>query len=107
MITRCQQAVRAVRVDSEVCDYILARVHQTRAHPGLLLGASPRGSLGLFRAGQAMAAVQGENSVSMAHIDALMEVVLAHRLLVRPEQKARGIEGHDVIHDILVGKKED
>lgn len=105
VIMRCQEAVRAVRVDSRVCDHILARVQQTRAHPGLLLGASPRGSLGLFRAAQAMAAIQGESSVSLPQIDMLLEVVLAHRLIVRAEGKNHWNEGTDIIREILTANK--
>jgi len=82
-IVKCQQAVRAVQVDSDVCDYILACVRQTRQDPGLLLGASPRGSLGLYRAAQAMAAIQGEIAVSKVQVDSLCEVVLNHRLIAR------------------------
>jgi MoxR-like ATPase len=104
VIMRCQEAVRSVRVESEVCDYIISLVHQTRAHPGLLVGASPRGSLGLFRAGQAMAAIQGETSVSRAQIDSLTEIVLAHRLVIRPEQKDRWKSGTEVIRELLRGK---
>jgi len=104
-IMKCQEAVRNVRVASEVCDHILARVQQTRGHPGLLLGASPRGSLGLFRAAQAMAAIQGESLVSVAQVDALLEVVLAHRLIVQPERKSRWNAGNDIIAEILTGKK--
>ncbi len=104
MIMRCQEAVRLVRVDSEVCDHILARVQQTRGHPGLLLGSSPRGSLGLFRAAQAMAAIRGENSVSTAAIDGLLEPVVAHRLIVKPELKSSWNEGSDIIREILAGK---
>lgn len=102
-VMRCQEAVRLVRVESDVCDYILARVHQTRQHPGLLVGASPRGSLGLFRAGQAMAAIRGESSASKAQIDMLMEVVLAHRLLIRPEQQGRWKSGNEVMREIVAG----
>ncbi len=107
MIVKCQEAARTVRIDSEVCDYILERVGQTRKHPGLLLGASPRGSLGLFRAAQAMAAIEGEESVSIARVNPLVEVVLAHRLIVRAERKQRWHEGGEVIRDILAGKKPD
>jgi len=58
-ILKCQEAVRRVNVPSEVCDYILKIVRATREHPALLLGSSPRGSLGLFRrAGDA--AISGE-----------------------------------------------
>ena len=54
-----------------------------------------------------MAAIQGENAVPLAQIDALMEVVLAHRLIVRPERKSHWNEGSDVIREILAGKKAD
>ena len=100
-IVKCQQAVRTVRMGAEVCDYLLERVRQTREHPGLLLGASPRGSLGLFRAAQAMAAIQGQESVSIAQVDALIEVVLGHRLILREERKRSWREGGEVVRDIL------
>jgi MoxR-like ATPase len=105
MITRCQEAVRAVRVDSDVCDHILARIQQTRSHSGVLLGASPRGSLGLFRAAQAMTAIQGEDAVSPRLVDSLLELVLAHRLIVRPEHKSHWHEGSDIIREILGATK--
>jgi len=104
-IMKCQESVRTVRVASEVCDHILAWVQQTRKHPGLLLGASPRGSLGLFRAGQAMAAMQGNDSVSVAQIDELAEMVLAHRLILRAERKGLWNEGNKIIQEILAGRK--
>ena len=56
-ILKSQEAVREVTVASEVNDYILKIVRGTREHPALLLGSSPRGSLGLFRVAQAMAAI--------------------------------------------------
>jgi MoxR-like ATPase len=100
-IVRCQEAVRAVRVASEVCDYILERVRQTREHSGLLLGASPRGSLGLFRAAQALAVIEGAESVSIAQVDALLERVLAHRLIARQEGKRDWREGTERVRSAL------
>lgn len=82
-VVKCQQAVRTVRLDAAVCDYILAQVRQTREDPSLLLGASPRASLGLFRASQAMAAIQGAEAVTIELVKDLLEVVLAHRLIVK------------------------
>ena len=105
VIMRCQEAVRNVEVPSKVCDLILARVQQTRNHPGLMLGASPRGSLGLFRAAQAMTAIEGQSTVCAAQVDALLEAVLAHRLIVLPEHKNRWNQGSDVIREILAGEK--
>jgi MoxR-like ATPase len=107
MIVRSQEAVRALQVESTVCDHILARVRQTRDYPALLLGASPRGSLGLFRLSQAVAAISGQESVSRAQVDALAEVVLAHRLIVRPERKQQWHRGADVIQEILAANTAD
>lgn len=100
-IVACQQAVREVNVASEVCDYLLALVRTTREHSALLLGASPRASLGLFRLGQAMAAIQGHDSVSTAHVKKVAEAVLAHRVLLREERKDRYHQGAEVIQEIL------
>src|ERR1039457_526039 len=88
-ILKCQEAVRKVNMPPEVCDYILEIVRATREHSALLLGSSPRGSLGLFRAAQAMAAIQGNDSVSAAQVQALAGKVLAHRPIIRKEDKWR------------------
>ncbi len=103
MVMKCQEAVRTIRVEPAVCEHILARVQQTRRHPALLLGASPRGSLGLFRAGQAMAAIRGQDGVSREQIESLIEVVLAHRLIPR-EDKGRWDRGNEVIREILAAQ---
>jgi MoxR-like ATPase len=100
-ITKCQEAVREVKVDSQTCDYILKIIRATREHPALLLGASPRGSLGLFRAAQAMAAIEGNNSVSLAQVKALTQKVLAHRLIVRKEDKYRNTKVEDIVAEIV------
>ena len=100
-ILKCQRSVREIRVPSEVCDYLVAVVRATREHPALKLGASPRGSLGLFHAAQALAAIQGSDSVSVAHVKTVAEVVLAHRLLVRLEARKDYPDGGVVIKEIL------
>jgi MoxR-like ATPase len=100
-IKKCQEAVRAANVAPETCDYILKIVRATRGHPALLLGSSPRGSLGLFRAAQAMAAIQGNGSVSAAQVKAIAQNVLAHRLIVRREEEFRDVKVADVVAEIL------
>jgi MoxR-like ATPase len=101
-ILKCQEAVRTVNVPPEVCDCILKIVRATRGHPSLLLGSSPRGSLGLFRAAQAVAAIQGNDSVSAAQVQAIVQKVLAHRLIVRREEKFRDVKVADVVAEILL-----
>ena len=101
-IMKSQEAVRAVKVAPETGDYILKIVRATREHPALLLGASPRGSLGLFRAAQAMSAIEGRDSVSVEQVKAIAQKVLAHRIIVRREEKYRDVKVADVVADILV-----
>jgi MoxR-like ATPase len=100
-ILKSQEAVRSIKVAQETCDYILKIVRATREHPALLLGASPRGSLGLFRAAQAMSAIEGRNSVSMEQVKAIAQKVLAHRLIVRREEKYRDLKVAEVVAEIL------
>jgi MoxR-like ATPase len=100
-IMKCQEAVREVKVGAEVCDYILKIVRATREHPALLLGASPRGSLGLFRAAQALAAIEGNNSARVEQVRALALAVLGHRLIVRKESEYRNLNAAAVMEEIL------
>ena len=100
-VLKCQEAVRKVGVPPEVSDYILKIVRATREHPALLLGSSPRGSLGLFRAAQAMAAIEGKDSVSAGLVKSLAQKVIAHRPIVRKEEKFRDIKVENVIAEIL------
>jgi len=100
-ITKCQQAVREIKVPSEVNDYILKLVRATREHPALLLGASPRASLGLFRAAQAIAGINGQDVVTVEGVKALAQNVLAHRLIVRKEEKYRAVKVADLVTEIV------
>ena len=100
-ILACQEAVRTVQLDSAACDYILSIVRATREHPALLLGASPRGSLGLFRVAQALAAIEGKNSVSAGHVKTIAPAVLCHRLIVRREPEFRSIDVRSVVDEII------
>jgi MoxR-like ATPase len=100
-ILKCQEAVREVKMPVEENDFILKIVRATREHPALLLGASPRASLGLFRAAQAMAAIGGRDSASLEQIKHLAPKVLAHRLIVRREEKFREVKVDAVVLEIL------
>ena len=101
LILKCQKGVREIQVPAEVCDYLINLTRTTRAHPALLLGASPRGSLGLFHMAQAVAAIQGNSAVTIDHIKAIAVPVLAHRLLVRREAQKDFPDGAAVIRDVL------
>jgi MoxR-like ATPase len=101
LIIKCQKGVRQILVPPEVCDFLIALTRATRTHPALLLGASPRGSLGLFRLAQAVAAMQGRDIVTIEHIQAVAVPVLAHRLLIRREAEKEFPDGAAVIRDVL------
>ena len=85
-----QEARKAIHVSAPVKEYIAAIVAATRRDPALQLGASPRGSLGLMRAGQAMAALKGRDYVLPDDIKTLAVPVLAHRLILKEEERLRG-----------------
>lgn len=85
-----QHEIEDVYVSEELEEYILDIVQFTRTHKAVLLGASPRGSLGLLRSSRALAFVRGRDYVNPDDIRTLIEPVLAHRLLMQPEAELDG-----------------
>jgi MoxR-like ATPase len=100
-IVKCQRGVREIPVSSEACDYLVALTRATRNHPALRLGASPRGSLGLFRAAQALAAIRGESAANIVHIKEIAVPVLAHRLLLKREAQKDFPDHAAVIRELM------
>jgi MoxR-like ATPase len=100
-ILKCQRGVREISVSAEVRDFLVALTRATREHPALRLGASPRGSLGLFHAAQALAAIRGSSSVLIEDIKTITVPVLAHRLMVRKETLQNFPDGATVIREIV------
>ena len=100
-IIEMQSSIRDVHVDSTIQGYILDIVHETRTLPAIALGASPRGSLGLLHVAQARAALMGRDFVKPDDVKALAPAVLAHRIIVRPEQRIRGVTAFSCIEDAL------
>ncbi len=96
-----QEVARSVHVDPRVQRYIVELVSETRKHPQIEVGASPRGSLGLIHAAQAHAALQGRSFVLPDDVKKLAPAVLAHRLVLTPESRARGIADTEVVADLL------
>ena len=90
-----------IHLDDSLEDYILNLVQATRQHPDLSLGASPRGSLALYKTGQALAALKGRSYVIPDDIKTLAPLTLAHRLILKPESQLRGRTVHSVLRDIL------
>ena len=96
-----QEEVKGVHVDPLIKEYIVAGVNATRDYPDVYLGASPRGSLGLHKTGQALAAVRGRDYVVPDDIKVLAEPVLAHRLIVSPSARIKNVDTRYVVQDIL------
>ncbi len=90
-----------VHVDETLREYIVQLVFATRAHPDLLLGASPRGTHALYRAAQAYAAIHGRDYTLPDDVKHLAPYVLAHRCLVHPESALRGKTAASIVRTIL------
>ncbi len=96
-----QEGVREVYVDPQVSEYIVRLVTATRNHPDIYLGASPRGSLALYRAGQAYAALSGRDYVIPDDVKALAVPALAHRTIVKTAATVRDVDSTLVIRELL------
>jgi MoxR-like ATPase len=96
-----REDIEAVHVDASLERYILAIVAATRSHPDIDLGVSPRGSLALYAASQALAAVRGRDFVGPDDIKEVAPLVLSHRIIVRAESQLRGFGAQALIHDVL------
>lgn len=95
-------AVRSVYVSAAVKRYIVELVTRSRANNDVYLGASPRGSLALFRAGQARAALRGRDYVLPDDIKALAQPILAHRIIVNAAARLREVSSERIVQEILL-----
>jgi len=100
-LVACQHAVRNVHVDPKVRQYLMEIIHATRDHDDLGLGASPRGSIALFRTCQALAAMRGRDFVQPDDVKFIVTAVLAHRVILTPDSRLRKISAEEVIEDIV------
>ncbi|MDQ4075431.1 MAG: MoxR family ATPase [Chloroflexota bacterium] len=96
-----RDVVAEVHIDETLERYILAIVRATRTHPDIALGASPRGSIALYKTSQALAALRGRNHVLPDDIKALAPLTLAHRLIVKPESQLRARTADHILAEIL------
>jgi MoxR-like ATPase len=96
-----QKQVRSIHVDPSIREYIVAIANATRNHNNIYLGSSPRGSLALYRASQALAAIQGRGYVIPDDVKLLTKPTLAHRIIVTPAARVRAITSTTVLDEIL------
>jgi MoxR-like ATPase len=96
-----QRAVRQTRVERSVREYLVNVIRKTREHPAVSLGASPRASLALFHASQALAAIRSRDYVLPDDVKYLAPYVLTHRLLLDPQVRLRGRTAADIVRQIV------
>jgi MoxR-like ATPase len=96
-----QKSVNEIYVDDLVKNYIVDIVTTTRDHPEIYLGASPRGSLALFKTARAWAALEGRDFVLPDDIKLLAAPALAHRLIVSPSARIKNITPRQIVEDSL------
>ena len=96
-----REATRAVRVSDELRRYVVDLVRATRTASGVQLGASPRASLALLAAAQALALLDGQAFVSPEHVQEIAGPVIAHRLALDPQARFAGLTGSAVVEEIV------
>jgi MoxR-like ATPase len=95
------EATRTVYVSPAVETYIVAIARATRAHPEVELGLSPRGSLGLHRTAQALAAIRGRTFVLPDDVKTMAPPVMAHRLILGSGARLRDRTALEVVAEVL------
>ena len=96
-----QRQVRDVHVSDPVEDYVVRLVRASRLHASLELGASPRATLALYRAAQALAGVRGRAYVLPDDVKRLAPAVLSHRVISSAQSRLRGRGAAEAVHDIV------
>lgn len=96
-----QKAVTDIMVDETMKSYIVDCASQTRNHPYVYLGVSPRGSLALMKACQAFALMKGRAYVTPDDVQYLSPFVFGHRMILKPEAKYEGISTKEIVDRIL------
>ena len=100
-LLEAMEAIKKIFVSTPVKRYIVDLMNRTRQNNDVYLGASPRGSLGLFRTGQARAALNDRDFVLPDDIKALAVSVLAHRIIVSPAARLRELSPERIVNEIL------
>ena len=92
-------------VSEEMYDYIVRLTENTRKHPMVRLGASPRASLAILRMAKAMAVMKGRDYVTPEDVMDIYQEVLAHRIKPNMQAKAQGLEVSDILKQVFEGTK--
>ncbi|MFC7229697.1 MoxR family ATPase [Salinirubellus salinus] len=100
-IAKASEAVREVHVEPSVKEYIVDLVEESRAHPQVTYGASPRALFAFFNGARALAAIDGRDFVTPDDVLALAHAVLVHRLVLAPEVNMSDLSAADIVEDVV------
>jgi len=100
-VLAAQKTIRSVHIAADVKRYVVEIASHTRQHPEVYLGASPRGSLALYRTSQARAALQGRDYVLPDDIKALAIPTLAHRIILGPGARLKNLTAENVVQSVI------
>ncbi|MDO8506257.1 MAG: MoxR family ATPase [Candidatus Limnocylindria bacterium] len=100
-LIQAQSAAKEIHIADQLKAYVVAVVNATRSHPDVYLGASPRGSLALARASQALALLQGRDFILPDDVKRLAAPTLAHRLILQPQARLKDLAATTVIAEVL------
>ena len=100
-VLNLRKQVKDVRISEELKRYIVDIVRQTRAVPGVQLGAGPRASLALMKTSQALALIDSREFVVPDDIQAMAPYVVSHRMVVDPQARFSGITSQGIVEDII------
>ena len=101
LLAAARAEVRAIRIEPELYNYILALARRTREWPTLLLGASPRAALSLMLVAQAAAAFDGRDYLVPDDVKRAVPPVLRHRVMLKPEAELEGFDADRVLADVI------
>ncbi|MEM4061925.1 MAG: MoxR family ATPase, partial [Desulfurococcaceae archaeon] len=100
-ILKIMQEVKKVYVDDSIYDYIVKVVEETRKHPAVKLGGSPRAGIAILRLSKAWAYLEGRNYVIPDDVKIVAKPALVHRIILKPEYEVEGVRANRVIEDVL------
>jgi len=100
-LLEAEEIVKRVYIDDQIKEYIVELVNSSRRHPDVYLGASPRGSLALYKTAQAQAAIENRDFVIPDDVKGLALAALAHRLIISPAARIKNVDTRSVVQEIL------
>lgn len=100
-LQQIQTEIMDVYVDASIRRYIVTLTNKTRAHPKVYLGVSPRGSIALMKAAQALAYIRGRDFVLPDDIQYLAPFVFTHRIILKSESRYEGISTEEIVNEVI------